>query len=234
MRRGPGEDLPWPTRLRANVVRPGPDPAIHGYATQSDLARHYSLAELMLTALRGEPPDTACGRRFEVAAMYLAPIAVSEAPCHAATLARICSAAPGSVLGIAALGLSESSRALIDRHAALLAWLDAGGRGEPPAGFSADPATTSGERDGLARLRTALASDTLALALIDRGLGLEAVLLGLLHGCGLRQPWQLAAALVVAQMAVVAAEAFAAQPGRLGDYPLNLPRFGYVEDGDGC
>ena len=96
---GPFDVVPWPETLTARVVAPGPAPRLHGYDTERDLAPHYGLAELTLLSLTGELPAPPQARGFEVATTFVAPIAVSEAPSHAAVLARLCSGSDSAVLG---------------------------------------------------------------------------------------------------------------------------------------
>src|SRR5262245_62268100 len=96
---GPIEDNPWPSKLTARVVSPGPRPVLHGYDVQGDLAQHYGFGEVLLLALTGTPPDAERGHDFDVALIFLAPISIAEAPVHAASLARLCRAAPSGLVG---------------------------------------------------------------------------------------------------------------------------------------
>src|SRR4051812_18335703 len=48
---GPFDREPFPDRLTARVVEPGPDARIHGYHVAGDLARHAGMADVVWLAL---------------------------------------------------------------------------------------------------------------------------------------------------------------------------------------
>ena len=224
---GPIESRSWPESLLARAVSPGPRPLLHGYDVEADLARHYGFAELLLLALTGEAPSREAGRAFEVALIFLAPLPVSEAPTHAAVLARMCGSPPSGMLGTAGIVLAEQSRAIVEEAAGLLAWLDAPD-GPPPEPYRA---RDEEERASLGRLRAALAPTGLACpAVFDHEPGRLPALLGVLHACGLRDPGRLVAALLFARLPSLAAEGLAVEPGHLADYPIDLPDFEYLEE----
>lgn len=228
-RGGPIDDRTWPDTLDARVVRPGPEPLLHGYDLEGDLARHYSFGEVVLLALGGEPPDRARGGAFEAAMIFAAGGWAGDAPSHAALLARLGGARPAGVLAVGAVALTEQARARVAEHEAWLGWLD-GTVGEAPAAFAA---TTDAERAATTRLAAAVAARGLRVPELDGAPAPWAAVLAVLHRCGLRRPDQLEAALVVARLAVVAAEAHAAPAGDLAGYPLDLPPFRYAgRDGD--
>ena len=219
---GPVEDTPWPTRLEAHVVTPGPAPRIHGYDVHDDLARHYGFGEVVLLTLTGQPPSVGVGRVFEAALVDLAPVTVAEAPAHAAVLARLCDADPAGTVATGAIGLAEQARERITRHRAALEALRAG---RPWA-----------ECDGRCEGADALAEARIAERLRETGLVAprlagpvcaEAEGLATLAALGLTEPWQLLAALVVARLPAVAAEAQAVTPRSFPSYPMNLPPFVY-------
>src|SRR5258708_5243088 len=87
-RAGPIDVGLWPSQLTARVVDGGFRPRILGYDVQTDLARHYSFAEVVLLCLCGEVPTREVGRAFEIALSFLAPVSAAEAPAHAAGLAH--------------------------------------------------------------------------------------------------------------------------------------------------
>ncbi len=228
-RAGPIDVELWPSTLSARVVEPGPAPRLHGYDVEADLARHYSFAEITLIALTGAAPERARGRAFEIALAFLAPVPVSEAPGHAAGLARLIGADASGVISGAALGLAERARYLVAEHAELVAWLGAGG-GAFPQSASSD---ATDEIAAVARLRDALAETGLAFPIFEARPTLLAALIGVLHGVGLTDAPRLEAALSFAALPATIAEAFAVKPLAFFTYPMDLPAFRYVEEPDG-
>lgn len=205
-----------PDRLTARVVAPGERPLLHGYDVQDDLSAHYGFGEVVLIALTSEAPTRAAGRAFDVALTFAAPVSVAEAPSHAAALSRLCSAKPSSVAAVAAIGLAEQARHRLDEHDGLLAWLRAGRAGDPPMD----------EPDaGTRRLHARLRAVDHAPAAGDAGLPLFAALVATLFDLGLRERWQIEAALAVARWPVAIAEAMSNRPGDLKTYPIRLPEF---------
>src|SRR5919112_1099801 len=86
---GPIEDHAFPTEIEARVITPGLDPRLHGFSVEGDLAIHYRFPELVQLALTGVPPDEECGRALDIALQFVAPLAIAEAPTHAAVLTRL-------------------------------------------------------------------------------------------------------------------------------------------------
>jgi hypothetical protein len=214
--------LEVPSQLTARVVAPGWRPLLHGYDVQGDLSRHYGFAEVILTALRAEAPDAETGAAFEVALAFAAPVAVTDAPAHAAMLARLCGARAAGVASVAGITLAEQARWLLDEHAAVLAWLD--GAGELPA--SAAPGSDD-EAAAVDRLRGALEARRASRFLPGVRLGLVPALVALFHGVALRERWQIEAAFCAARWPVAIAEAAAAAAGDLKSYPMRLPEMVY-------
>lgn len=222
---GPAEGAMWPEKLIARVITPGARPSVHGYDVEGDLAPHYRFGESILLALTGEAPDEMTGHAFEIAMTFLSPLAVTEAPTHAAVLARTCAGSASAVTGTAAVALAEQARWLLGHHAPLLAWLDDCCRGELP---EIGRAIGDDDRQSVVRLRHAL-GESAAARLPAHDLGRDGALLAVLHSCGLRKAEQLEVAIVVSRLATCAAEALAGKRGALRDYPLNLPPFLYEE-----
>jgi hypothetical protein len=224
---GPIDAHPWPAELTAHVVQPGPAPRIHGLDVQADLARHYRFAEVALLALTGEPPSAEAGRAFDIALIFLAPISIAEAPAHAATLARLCGAAPSGVIAVGATTLAEQARTLVVEHRELLGWL-ACPEGPLPAVYRA---RSEPERRAVERLRAALAVDAIVPSLLEQDPTLDAALIAVLHASGVVRPEALEAAVCLARLGAMVAEAFAATPLDFEGYPMRTPPFAYVEDG---
>jgi hypothetical protein len=221
---GPVERQPWPDRLKAHVVDTGPRPLLHGYDVQVDLARHYCASDVMLIALTGEAPDDACSRAFGVALTFAAPVGVSEAPAHAAGLARLCGARTAGVVGIAAAALAEQARAVLDEHEPALARLEVGSLDGMASRYAARSAD---EVAAVQRLRTALGSFCRRVPAIRHDLRLETAIVAVLLGCGIRTRDGLEACFAIARLPVVCSEAFAWAAGDLRSYPMNLPPFEY-------
>ncbi|MEJ7754572.1 MAG: hypothetical protein WKF38_05255, partial [Candidatus Limnocylindrales bacterium] len=103
--RGPIEDTAWPAALVARVSDSAASPTLHGYAIETDLARHYRFGETMLLALTGVAPTEADGTAFEVAMIFASATDIRDAPVHAAALARLCGARPANALATGLVGL---------------------------------------------------------------------------------------------------------------------------------
>lgn len=222
---GPIEDGAWAQQLDGHVVDPGPPVRLHGYELLQDLARNYGHAELVLTALVGEVPSTEVGRAFEVALALAMPGSIAEAPAHAAAIARMLAAPAASVVAMAALVLAEQAQALVDAHAEWIAWLEHG-EGEPPA---AQLVHGPADAQSLALARSVV-SPELCPALARREPSTSAIIVALLHACGLRTPATMVAALVTARLPATVAEADRHRRAELRSYPMQLPPFEYREE----
>lgn len=226
---GPFEELDWPAQLQAHVVCPAteedPRPTLHGYDVLGDLARHYGLADQMLLALTGELPTQVQARAFEVALMVWAPIPISEAPVHAAVLARLSGTPTRGLLGLGATGLAEQARDVLARHGDLLRRMETGPLQDLPPELTA---RSDAERESVSLLRRALPEGFDAPGL-DCAPSPETALLLVLAACGLRHSWQMETVLVLARLPALAAETRAHRPGDLASYPMNLPPFHYQE-----
>jgi hypothetical protein len=223
---GPIEDHDLPSTIEAKVITPGPNPRLHGFSVEADLALHYRYPELMLLALTGHPPDETCGRAYDIALQFLAPIAVGEAPTHAAVLARICGAPSSSILAVACIALAERARHVVSDHRPLFEWLDTA-EGDLPAVYRA---TTEDDRACLARLRQALARAGVQVPSLAREPNRWAAILLTLHFAGLRRLDQWETTLVVASLSPVVAEAQANSPGGFAKYPMDVPAYVYQEE----
>lgn len=220
---GPIEKFAWPRRITARVMEPGTAPRLHGYGVQEDIAVHYRFSDLLYLSLTGELPEPVVSRAFEVALIFLSPCSIAEAPTHAAALARVCVASPAGVLQVGAIALAEQAAFLVERLAPVHAWLP-----EPTAAFpTSHLAEDDEERAAVDRLRAALGDFIHGVPGLDRDPSLDAALACTLFACGLGAPEQWTTVLVQARLPVVAAEAFAATPGDLRGYPMDLPHFAY-------
>ncbi len=224
---GPFDEVPWPTQLLARVVTPGPSPRVHGYDVESDLARHHRFVDVVLLSLVGELPSAAEGAAFDVALTFLAPLAVTEAPTHAAVLARTCAGKTSSIVATAAIGLGELARHTLEAHASFLTFLEGGARGPLPEEAQA---IGDDDRASTARLRLVIAKASLTVPGLEADVGRVAGLLAVLHACGIRRAEQLEVALTLARLTTTTAEALAAKPAGFREYPLGLPPFRYEED----
>ena len=223
--RGPLDAGQWPTQLVANVVTTGTAPRIHGYDVQSDLARHYSASEVVLLTLTGELPAPDALAAFEVATLFAAPMPISYAPTHAASLARTCAGHTASIIGTGTITLAEQARVLLRDHAAWLVWLAASAPGVLPSGVAA----TAEDRGAVLRLRGALKSrSACSVSALEHDISLDAALVATFHAAGLVKPEQIESALVHARLPSVVAEAFRAS-ANYNDYPLNLPPLHYED-----
>jgi hypothetical protein len=129
-----------------------------------------------------------------------------------------------ATVGVAAIGLAEHARTMVEEHAELLDWLDAGRPGLPARYLAPAPDSRTVER-----LRLALDQFGVRPAVLEVGPTLVAALFSILHGIGLRRPEQLVTAVVTARLPASVAEALAVKPVDFKHYPINLPRFEYEE-----
>ncbi|MET0594231.1 MAG: hypothetical protein ABW133_16130 [Polyangiaceae bacterium] len=222
---GPIEDHEFPDAIEARVMTPGAEPRLHGFNVEGDLAIHYRISELVQVALTGAAPDEARGRAFDIALQFLAPLAISEAPTHAAVLARLCGARTSSILAVTCIALAERARQLVADHRELFEWL-ARAEGDLPPRFRA---TCSDDLASVQRLEKALA----AAGIIVPGLthaSRQSALFMTLHFAGLTRDQHFETVLVLASVAPTLAEAEAHRPGAFEQYPMRLPDFLYEED----
>lgn len=222
---GPLEAARFPDQLMARVITPGAEPRVHGYDVESDLARHYGAADLVLLSLTGELPSAAARAAFEVVWLFLAPVSVAHAGSHATVLARLCGATTSATIGVAAIGLAEQARALLTEHEELLQSLESKAE-ELPLRYKSEQLE---ERAAVARLAQALARSGLFVAFLLQSPTREAALLSVLFTCGLRSLEQLQAVVVLARLPSALAEGFAERATNFGGYPINLPEFVYQE-----
>jgi hypothetical protein len=223
--RGPLDDVDWPSKLAARVVSPGARPMLHGYDIEEDLARHYSFAEVVLLALTGEPPSPQTGRAFEIALVFASPVAVSEAPSHAAVVARACAASVNQIQSVAAIALSEQTRVTLEEHRGWLALLSGPLPAELPGAWRP---RSEEERASVGLLRQAL-QGTIEVPVLAFDPGRTAALLAVFHGCGLRSQERIECALAWARLPLAMAEALATKPGSHLQYPVMLPDIRYTE-----
>ena len=222
---GPLETAPFPDQLKARVVTPGEQPRIHGYDVQSDLARNYSPSEVAFLAVTGELPAPEVAAALDVILVFASPVSVAHAPTHAAVLAQLCGAPATSVISVAAIGLAEQVRHLIDEHEQLMEWLDAP-TGPLPAQFRSE---SPEEVRAVGELHLGLRAARLEVPVLSRHLTTNAAVLAALHACGLARRQHVELFLVWTRLPIVVAEALAEHEGNFKNYPANLPRFVYQE-----
>jgi hypothetical protein len=222
---GPIEDKQLPTRLMSHVVTSGAAPRIHGYDVQSDLARHYEFTDVLFLALVGELPQRAERCAFDVALAFAAPVTMAEAPAHAAALSRVCGPRTSSMFAVAAIAAAEQVRVSLDAHAD---WLSKLVLGELD-GSEGLGARDDDDRDAVRRLELALGTFAAKVPALRCDVGLETAIISTLVACGFRAREQLEAVLSLAKLPTICAEALAWRPGELRAYPMNLPRFEYVD-----
>jgi hypothetical protein len=222
---GPLDIAAFPETLSAHVVTPGPRPRLHGYDVEGDLARHYGPTDVLALALTGELPTPEASAALGVALTFLAPVSVAHASVHAAALARTCGTTVGSTIGVAAIGLAEQTRVLLDEHEELLAWLAAPNGAFPDRYRATDPA----DRAGTLRLRDAIAETRFAAPGLAEGPTRIAALIIVLVACGLKGRSELEAAIVTARLPGVVAEAMRVKVADFSLYATNLPRYLYQE-----
>jgi hypothetical protein len=222
---GPLEEASFPETLSARVVTPGQRPRIHGYDVEGDLALHYDPTEVLFLSLTGDLPTREAGAALRVALTFFGPVSVAHASVHAAALARLCGTTSGSILGVAAIGLAEQARVLLEEHAELLAWLHTRD-GDLPRRYRTSDDSERARRD---RLRAALACTGFEVPELALDVTADAGLFIVLVACGLRRREQIEAALVTARLPSTVAEAIAEKVVNFSHYPTNLPVYRYEE-----
>ena len=222
---GPLDVAQFPTTLNAAVVTPGPAPRLRGYDVESDLARHYNPLDMAVLSLTGELPTPENSAALAIAVSFLAPLSIAHASVHAAALARVCGTTTGSTLGVAAIGLAEQARLMLDEHVDLLAWLAA------PAGPLPERyrATQAADRASTGRLRDALATTGVSIPGLDQSPTRTAALLMVLVTCGMKERSQLEALIVTARLPSAFAEAMSVKVADFDHYPTNMPRYRYSD-----
>lgn len=224
-RTGSFDVVEWPERLKARVVEPGEEPAIHGYDVESDLAVHHGFTATLYLTLTGELPEPAVKRALEVVLTFLAPVAVNEAPSHAAVVTRLCDSPARNVLAVAGIGLAERAHFVVEQQRATRTWLE-DPRGPAPGEACADDAAAARHRQ---RLRAAL-GPALDVPALSQPLSRDAALIAVLFACGLRRAEQLEAVWMIAGLGASFAEGMATPTKSFREYPMNLPTFRYEDD----
>jgi len=224
VKNGTVESRDWPSTLKAKIVRPGASPAVQGYDLHEDLAQHYRFADIVLLALTGEL-DPAAGTALDVALRFACGTSVADAPTHAATLAKLCGSRVSGIASVAATGLAEQSRAILDEHERIISRLVIGSLNGMAKDFVA---RSDEERAAVAALRSALGSFVARVPAIGYDIRLDTAIIAVLLGCGLRQREHLEIAFTLARLPIACAEAFAAQTGAFKEYAMNTPAFVYT------
>lgn len=214
----PFERHAWPKHIEAHALEQAPVARLFGYEIDSDLAKHYSFAELVLLSLTGELSSDAVGKAFECLLFHAATLSVADAPMHAAVLARLCGARTGGVLGVAAMALGEQVETPV---ATILVELK-NGKLEPD-----HRAASGAERARVTRLAGSISSllDVPALTLDP---SYDVALVACMWACGLRDSARIVAALCLARLPLACAEVFCTKPGDFKTYPIDTPHFEYV------
>ncbi|MCW5801736.1 MAG: hypothetical protein KIT31_05065 [Deltaproteobacteria bacterium] len=216
------DDAPFPDQLSARAIDSGgDDDRVHGYAVLGDLAVHYRYSDLVFLSLTGELPDEQPSALFELALFSVATPSVGVAGSHLAVLSRLTEAPLSSALAAGMVAAADRARLLVDRHAALLAWLAA------PSG--APPAASCGTPDPWVATLAAAARRIAPDVALPLELAREAASLAVFHAAGVRTPDQLVGAIVTASLCGMTAEAIATGPAHLSSYPVRVPPFRYEE-----
>lgn len=216
-RSGPLEAAPWPDTLDAHAVSDDDTLRLHGYDVEADVAAHYRFSDVLYLAIKGELPDDARSRAFEIAMMFALPLSVAEAPIHAAALARICGARPSGVASVASLALAETTSESVRGLLPVLR-----GEAEPHADVAPREAAS------VDRLR-ALLRDVLDVPLLARRPSRELAILAVLWECHLRTEWELVHAVTLARLPSAVAESAPRRPLDFASYPTTTPPIDYTE-----
>ncbi|CAN0525555.1 unnamed protein product [Laminaria digitata] len=219
---GPVEDGAWAQELSAHAVTLQASPRLWGYDVQEDLAKNYSFVETAWLAITGElPPSQASTQAFELVMAYLAPVTVAEAPAHAAGLTRVCGSNPASVVSVASVTLSQQAQYVLQKHETLWPFLSREGP------WPQELSVGGGLAEPVRRLRDALQAIGHESPVFEHSPSLATACLAVLFELGMRATEQLLSVGVWCKLPYVIAEAFAVRPGRLLEYPMDLPKYEY-------
>jgi hypothetical protein len=196
---------------------------MHGYAVLGDVAKHYRFTDALYLGLTGELPDATQSSLFDLALFVWGAPHVGESPLHLAVLVRVSGAPLASSLATGLIAATDQARAIVARHASLIAWLEAGS-GAAPAEYCSEPALA-----WVAHLQAAAVSRGLPAEVVCPNLTKDATRVAILHAAGLRSSDQMEAAIVAARVGAIAAEAMATGPQHLSAYPVKVPPYHYVE-----
>lgn len=219
------DNFPSPDKLDARVISLSPDPAIHGYSVFSDLALHYNFSEMIYLTLTGKTPTRQIGQAFEYALKFLFPITAAEAPSNAGILAMVLAGAPASVLGTTGVLLVDMARYWVEKHKALLSWLDS-----PDATFPEQYQNKDIENKKIVlQLSEIISQIGISCPIFEHDPTLIAALIAVLHACGLKKPEQIQAVIVFAKYPCAIAEGYATTPYDCNSYPMRVPDYKYQQ-----
>jgi hypothetical protein len=179
----------------------------------------------MLLALTGDLPSDEQGHAFDAAMTFLAPLSMAAAPTHATALAQICGSRSSSILAVGAVALAERARHVIDEAAPLLEWLASPDAPLPPN--LASQANDDGR--ALQGLKEVLTARGVHIRALEQPLSRQSALIATLWFAGLTRREQLEAALVMAALPAVSAEAHLHGVASFREYPMQLPPFAYED-----
>jgi hypothetical protein len=222
----PLESVEWLEKLTARVMTASYPPLLHGYNIEGDLARYYSFAETAYLAITGVCPTIVQGRAFDAILIFASWAPINEAPTHAAHLARVCAGTTSSIQSVAAIALAEQARCILDIHQDWLTALNSGSADEIGKEAVKYPCTSETEHASVLAIRRAF-SLLISGCHLHHDVSRTATIIAAFHALGLRERHQIERTIVLAKMTSVVAEALAAHPGRIMDYPTLLPNFEY-------
>ncbi len=212
------------SQLDARVVdERGAEPRIHGFGVRSDLVQHFSFADVVFLALTAKEPTERTSSALRRALILLAPVGAGSAPAHLGTLAHLVSRDHSTSIASATAVLAARAANCIAERAALLQSL--GEERPPPPDWrvpdaeSADPSLPASfsEWSELAKQPWFSTLDALSAAI------------AVLFECGLEESWQLESMLFIAWCPCVLGEMGPRGRDSLESYPINVPRFRYVQ-----
>ncbi len=212
------------TQLEARVVDDsGSEPRIHGFGVRSDLAKHFAVADVMFLALTGEEPLPRQSESLRRALVLLAPIGAGSAPSHLGILAHMVARDYAASLASSAAALAERAATVVADRTLLLAALR---EDRLPRELPLAP-----EEEEAALEIATLFADCSEVAKRPWFVRLDATsaAIAVLFECGLTDNWQLESMLFWAWAPCVMAEMGTRARDPMDAYPINLPRFRYVE-----
>ncbi|QQR91521.1 MAG: hypothetical protein IPJ88_07320 [Myxococcales bacterium] len=216
--------ISFPSKLKALVSKPGPNPAIHGISIYSDLVTFYTFVEQVYFTLTARFPSPTESKVFEKTLQFLTPSHIGEAPVHAAMLARLSGTRDPSVIAIGALGLTEQAHFFVTEHVPLIEWHKF--QKEPlPKQYLAQ----NEEKNVTANLIEAVDKLNFNIPPYLPHLKADSAALCVLLDLGLKEMWQIETLCVLSKLSGVCSEAFAHETGSLTNYPFNLPNFVYTK-----
>lgn len=215
------DDTPWEQQLLARAFETvADDDRLHGYAVLGDISRHYTFSDICYLAITGELPNKESSSLFHSALCSCMAVSAGQAPAHIAILSRLSGTTMAGAIAAGMAAIAHDVANIVTFHAPLLPWL-ANPQTTIPAQF------TTLDREWVTTLINAL---PLPCTLVRSEMTRSAAVIALFYASGVCSPEQVQAAMMMARCCGLPAEPLLTGPEHLGQYPVKVPEFRYVEE----